>query len=322
MRTPPELSQAIEQEIRKIDGKELTQAVGQLTSSYKAGRFSSPILGTASQRAAYLAVRLPATYAANLHVFSEMRRLAPEAAINSMLDLGAGPGTSAYAAAAVLPELGRITMLEADRSLLELGRRLAQESALPAVRNATWRHHDLKKTMPCEAHDLVVISYVLNELGADAARKTVTEAWAQARQFLAIIEPGTMRGFGFLHAARSQLIAAGARILAPCPHALECPMAAARDWCHFVQRLERSSLNRRLKAGDLGYEDEKFSYVIASRNLFAAPAARIVRHPQKHSGHVQLVLCTAHGLEARTVTKSQGEDYKLARKAEWGDAWS
>ena len=98
-------------------------------------------------------------------------------------------------------------------------------------------------------------------------------------------------------------------------------MAAAKDWCHFSQRLERSSEHRQLKGGGLGYEDEKFSYVVATRNDVTPAKERIVRHPRKHSGHVQLLLCTPRGLEERTITKSQKENYRKARKAEWGDEW-
>ena len=48
-----------------------------------------------------------------------------------------------------------------------------------------------------------------------------------------------------------------------------------------------------------------------------------MRHPGKHSGHVQLVLCTAEGkIENRTVTRSSKDAYKRARKAEWGDVWT
>jgi ribosomal protein RSM22 (predicted rRNA methylase) len=104
-------------------------------------------------------------------------------------------------------------------------------------------------------------------------------------------------------------------------------MAAAGDWCHFSQRMERTSLHRQLKGGELGHEDEKFSYLIAAKadavSADAAPIpARIVRHPGKHSGHVQLSLCTPQGgIETRTVTRSSKSIYKLARKAEWGDTW-
>ena len=99
-------------------------------------------------------------------------------------------------------------------------------------------------------------------------------------------------------------------------------MAAAGDWCHFAQRLERTSIHRRIKSGALGHEDEKFSYVVFSREPFAAAAARIVRHPQKRGGHVQLTLCTPEGLRDRTIGKSRKEAYRRARKAAWGDPWS
>ena len=36
---------------------------------------------------------------------------------------------------------------------------------------------------------------------------------------------------------------AGANILAPCPHARPCPLAAP-DWCHFSARVARSRLHR------------------------------------------------------------------------------
>ena len=99
-------------------------------------------------------------------------------------------------------------------------------------------------------------------------------------------------------------------------------MAAAGDWCHFSQRVERTSQHRQLKGGALGYEDEKFSYLIAAKNAAPSTGARIVRHPGKHSGHVKLALCTAQGqIENRTITRSSKEAYKRARKAEWGDLW-
>lgn len=321
MHLPAHLREAIQYEIEKSNQAELAQAVGQLTQHYKSGRFSSPAMATPAQRAAYLAVRMPATFAASLHVLSEIRRMALQANVASMLDLGAGPGTSAYAAAEVFPALTQATMIETDRSLSDLGQRLSRQSIHAAIRDSTWLQQDLRTGLSLEPHDLVVVSYTLNELSPAEARKAAAKAWQFTGEFLAIVEPGTMRGFGFIHAARDQLIVEGAHILAPCPHDSGCPMAAAGDWCHFAQRIERTSLHRRLKSGALGYEDEKFSYVVASRTHYPTAQARIVRHPQKHSGHVQLLLCTLQGLEKQTVAKSGKENYKRARKAEWGDAW-
>jgi ribosomal protein RSM22 (predicted rRNA methylase) len=99
-------------------------------------------------------------------------------------------------------------------------------------------------------------------------------------------------------------------------------MAAAGDWCHFAQRVERTSRHRQLKGGTLGYEDEKFSYLVASRKPSETVPPRILRHPGKHSGHVQLELCMPDGhAERRTITRSNKQAYRLARKATWGDAW-
>jgi ribosomal protein RSM22 (predicted rRNA methylase) len=323
MRLSRDLQLAIEHETSKIDRGLLAQASAQLTQQYKAANFASPVLATAAQRAAYLAVRLPATYAASWRVFSEVRRLVPETEIGSLLDLGAGPGTALFAAAEVFPAIQQATLIESDAALIDLGRGLAAQSPLAVVRSANWLRHDLRSGLPRSPHDLVVISYTLGELPSSAAEMLVRQAWSCANEFLVVIEPGTMRGFGAVHAARSLLIAAGGHILAPCPHAAACPLAgSADDWCHFAQRVERTSQHRQLKGGALGYEDEKFSYVVAARKSSPSARARILRHPRKLSGHVQLTLCGLHGVESQTITRSQKGRYKLARKAQWGDAWN
>ena len=321
MNLPSQLADAIQQEIANVDRVALAQAAAQLTAQYKAGQFSSPAIRTEAQRAAYLAVRVPATFAANLRVFSELHRLAPNLEIKSILDLGAGPGTAVHAAAEVFSSLSQATLIEMDANMIAIGRRVAEKSSHPAFRNRIWLQQNLARGLAVEPHDLVVTSYALGELSPAVASKIVLQAWGCSRSFLVLVEPGTKRGFAIIRDARAALINAGANILAPCPHALECPMAAAGDWCHFAERLERASLHRQIKRGALGHEDEKFSYVAFSRTPFATAKARILRHPQKHSGHVQLMLCTPEGLRSQTISKSQREAYRLARKAAWGDPW-
>ena len=321
MRLPEELSQAIEREVERIDRRRLMQAAAQLTAQYQSASFSAPAMASEALRVAYLAIRLPATYAAVLAVFEEVLRLAPNVSIGSLLDLGAGPGTALHATAQVFPSLTQATAIEGDMALADLGRRLCAEIPHDAVRNARWLLQDLQSGPPSGEHDLVVMSYVLGELSSLAMNRLLAGAWDATREFLVILEPGTKRGFGIAHSAREWLISQGAHLLAPCPHTQACPMAGAGDWCHFSARVERTSLHRQLKEGTLGHEDEKFSYIVASRRPLAPVPARIVRHPQKHSGHVRLTLCTPQRIETRTVTKSQKEKYRQARKAEWGDAW-
>jgi ribosomal protein RSM22 (predicted rRNA methylase) len=318
---PEDLLAAIQREVGRADPSALARASQELTRSYKAGTYSQPPIQSAAHRAAYLTVRLPATYAANWRVLTEIRWLAPRVDIRSVLDLGAGPGTAVFAAAEIFPELQQATELESSDAWLKLGKQIAADSPHSVLREAEWIRQDLQSKFDASPHDLVAISYALGELAAEAAEALLDRAWGFAKQFLVIIEPGTPRGFSVIHRARAAMISAGAHILAPCPHSRACPMAGTRDWCHFAQRVERSSQHRKLKGAALGYEDEKFSYVIASRNSFPPVAARIVRHPQKHSGHVGLILCGPQGLETKTVTRSDKQNYKLARQAQWGEAW-
>lgn len=330
MRMPAELLDAVQQETERVDRRQLLRATAQLTEHYKQADFSTPAIATEAHQAAYLAVRMPATYAAIRRVLSELRLRMPNADIHSLLDLGAGPGTALFATSEEFP-LQQITLLESDAGWIALGKRLAQAAAqthAPVAYEIQWLQQDLRSGFSCKAHDLVIISYMLGELPQAAAEAVLRKAWSCASKFLVLIEPGTRRGFAAVNTARSVLIANAAGIIAPCPHQGACPMAQAGDWCHFSERVQRTSQHRQLKGGELGYEDEKFSYLVAAKagvlpEISSPSQSRIVRHPGKHSGHIQLSLCTPQGgLESRTVTRSSKSAYKLARKAEWGDAWT
>lgn len=318
MQLPSYLATAIDHVVAANRGR-TAAASAVLSRRYKRGDFSAPAVRVEADRDAYLTTRLPATFAAVSHVFLELRRLAPQVQVTSLLDLGTGPGTALFAAAEVFPELRSATLIETDQDWLRVGRRLAAQSAASAVREAQWVQRNLQSSSDLSPHDVVVICYALGELAEGARSRLATMAWTAARNFLVIVEPGTTRGFANINAARSAMIAGGAEILAPCPHKNACPMALAGDWCHFAQRVERTAEHRRAKGGSLGYEDEKFSYLIASRQSLQPAAARIVRHPQKHSGHVRLELCTPEGLVRKTVTKSHKDAYREARSAQWGN---
>ena len=98
---------------------------------------------------------------------------------------------------------------------------------------------------------------------------------------------------------------------------------AGGDWCHFAVRLDRSRAHRQSKHAALGWEDEKFAYVVAVRDaalLRARAEARVIRRPRKETGHVRLALCAAAGL-TDVVVPRRTANYRAARDASWGDAW-
>jgi ribosomal protein RSM22 (predicted rRNA methylase) len=172
------------------------------------------------------------------------------------------------------------------------------------------------------AADLVVLSYALGELAEPRAGPAMERALALASGALVVVEPGTPAGFARVRAVRDRLRAAGATIAAPCPHDDACPMAGG-DWCHFAVRLDRSRAHRQSKHAALGWEDEKFAYVVAVRDaalLRARAEARVIRRPRKETGHVRLALCAPGGLVEAVVTR-RAPTYRAARDASWGDAW-
>jgi ribosomal protein RSM22 (predicted rRNA methylase) len=318
---PRTLAAAIEQEVSRFDSKALIRAAQELSLAYRGGSqtATSPIR-TDLHRAAYLLTRSPATYAALRAVFEEARPRI-DAPLHSLLDLGSGPGTAAWAAVECFPALRQITMVEQDADFMRFGKELAAKSDHSVLQTAEWRKADLRAMSELPAHDLVVLSYSLGELAA-SAQQVLQAAWRAARVAVVVIEPGTPRGYATVLQARTEVITEGGWIAAPCPHHLECPMTTIPgEWCHFAARVQRSSLHRRAKSADLGYEDEKFSYVVGAKTEVTHAASRIVRHPIQRKGHITLELCTPAGLRKEVVTKSQREDFRRARKAGWGDAW-
>ena len=185
-----------------------------------------------------------------------------------------------------------------------------------------WRSHDVATALPDLApRDLVTLAYVLDELDPAARDPLVDRLWSLTADTLLIVEPGTPAGWQRILRARDRLIAAGAHLVAPCPHASPCPLAPP-DWCHFCRRVARSRLHLRVKDADVPWEDEKFVYIAASRHAGAAPQARVIAHPRASKGLVSLKLCQRDGTAAdKVVTRRDGDAFKAARRADWGDAF-
>ncbi|MFG3045898.1 small ribosomal subunit Rsm22 family protein [Streptomyces sp. NPDC048241] len=306
-----------------LDGlppRQAASAVERLIANYRGDTpTNAPILRDRADVAAYAAYRMPATFEAVRSALEAFADAVPEWVPGSHVDIGGGTGAATWAVAATWDGERPVTVLDWAEPALALGREMA--GAHPALRGAEWRRARIGAALELPDTDLVTVSYVLNEL-SEPDRAALVDAAATAARSVVIVEAGTPAGYERIIEARDRLIAAGFRVAAPCPHSAPCPIVPGTDWCHFAARVSRSSLHRQVKGGSLAYEDEKFSYVAATR-LPADPApARIVRRPQIRKGQVLLELCEAdEELRRTTVTKRHGALYKAARDAEWGDAW-
>lgn len=305
-----------------VDERELTRATEALVARYRSvAPASAPILASRVHVAAYAAYRMPATHAALARVLEAVaaRGLEPR----SMLDLGGGTGAAAWAAAGVFEALESITVLDQVEDALALGRDLVTDAPSSALVGATFRQARAGAWPDVHA-DLVTVSYVLSELEERQQDALVGDAMRRG-QSVVVVEPGTPDGYARVLRVRTTLIAAGWTLLGPCPHAADCPLAQG-DWCHFAARLDRSAEHRRLKAAELSYEDEKFSWIAAAAPGVIEPLAgealpgRILRHPLKRKGFVEFQVCRPDGTAGReVVSKKSGERYRRARDAEWGD---
>lgn len=314
-----ELQSAVNQSLATWPTKSLTEAVSKLSDRYRdgrpgpTGRFTESALDVA----AYVAYRFPATYAVVAAVLEEVSERLPRFNPHTLLDVGAGPGTTMWACSQIWPSITNTTLLERDPDMATWGQRLATYSNNSMLSQARWESIDLTSPWQTEPSDLVTASYVLGEFPEARLIPFISKLWEHTLSTLVLVEPGTPDGFKRILAARQSLLASGALVVAPCPHHDPCPS----DWCHFAKRVARSRIHRQAKGSTLAYEDEKFSYLVVSRSPGLPITARIVRHPQIAKGHIKLALCTPTGLSHETVTKNAGERFRLARHANWGDAF-
>lgn len=315
------LRAALERRLEGVSRRDLGGRAQKVSTHYRQGGASGAVVQGQADALAYALTRLPATYAADLAVLAESARLAPGFSPASLLDVGAGPGGGGWAAMQVWPKLETATLVDSSRPFLTLAAELA-DGGPAALAGAEHLVADLARGPELPAADLVLMSYALAELAPAAQGGVVDMLWAATGGLLAIVEPGTPAGFARLRQTRSRLIAAGAQMLAPCPHEADCPLLEG-DWCHFVQRLPRSRDHRLAKSADAPFEDEKFAYLVAAReNVEIAPrGARVLAPPRAGKPGVELKLCTPAGaLETRFIARRDKPAFAAVRRLGWGDA--
>lgn len=253
---------------------------------------------------AYVAARMPAVYSAVYRVLFEVSRRLPDFKPHQILDYGSGPGTAIWALCELWPkEIEHANIVEPSEAMSFARRSLfqAMKDQLPKIKNFKSFDGFVREVRPAEReHNLVIASYSLGELHTREEQISVArQLWGLTTDILVIIEPGHPRGSSIVREIRSHILCmenkrlwrqtkkhnvpegeepvclteqgkkAGAFVVAPCAHDGICPMDGTEKYCHFSQRLARSSsqlLFKRPKGRSLrGYEDEKFSFVILRR---------------------------------------------------------
>uniref|UniRef100_A0A7N0UG87 Methyltransferase-like protein 17, mitochondrial n=1 Tax=Kalanchoe fedtschenkoi TaxID=63787 RepID=A0A7N0UG87_KALFE len=246
---------------------------------------------------AYVASRMPAVYSTLYRVLSEVGRRLSDFSPENVLDFGAGTGSALWAIQEVWPQsLKKINIIEPSTPMQRAGQNLTLDMKnLPQIQGHSSILEFMKKSKKSKRkNDLVIASYVLGEIPSLQDRITLArQLWELTEDVLVLVEPGTPQGSKIISQMRSHILwmekrkfkksevslnkasqdlvvhKSGAFIVAPCPHDGPCPLEKSGKYCHFVQRLQRTTSQRAYKRSKgqplRGFEDEKFSYVVFRR---------------------------------------------------------
>lgn len=311
MQLPADLRERIEIVLGQSDRKALTSAATGVSLKYRRESQSANLqISSLAEAKAYVATRLPATWCAVSDVLHKIQDIASDFSPSSLLDLGAGPGTATLAAKNIWPDL-KATLIEPNSYLKEIGQLLDTSSQ--------WHSEKLQTLSIDQNYDLIISSYVLNEIESDLT-PILERAWNATSHTLVLIEPGTPQGYATILKAREYFLSKKNNIAGPCPHELECPLKNSGRWCHFSVRVDRSRLHLQIKAdARLSYEDEKFSYLVVTKTATPKPRFRALGEPHGQKV-ISLETCQSNGAFEITEVSKRSPDYKLIKKMDWGDA--
>jgi ribosomal protein RSM22 (predicted rRNA methylase) len=314
---PASLRAVLEQQAHGLSRNDAAVRAATISRTYRDGGNSRTIRSD-TDALAYALARMPATYAAVAACLNALTNAREDFHPESLLDVGAGPGTATWAALQAYPSLQRMSLLDANPALRRLALTLSTEQMLSAPLD--YQQADARSEIAAMPQaDLVIASYMIGELAEEARAAFATELWRKTRNTLLVVEPGTPAGYARIVALRAQLIAQGAHIVAPCPHDGACPLTSP-DWCHFAQRLARSRAHKQIKGADLPFEDEKFSYVVLAHEAIAQRPARILAPPLVSKADMRLKLCQPDGNAGiASVPRRDKAAYARMRRLGWGD---
>lgn len=292
-----------------LDGyslKELKNVASDIMEQYKNNsNKGNDLINSSLASKVYAVYRLPATYSAFGEALKHTLELYDQN-IDSMIDVGAGSGSASLAVSHLLPNIKNYTLLERNKYMMEIGN---------SLHNFDYINYDLSKDNLDINGDLVISSYVLNELDQNSRINAINKMWNMTNKLMLIVEPGTPEGFALIREIKDYLISIGAYVIAPCTHMGIC----LNTWCHFSTRVSRSKLHKDLKGGDAPYEDEKYCYIAFSKSEITPCKNRILRHPQINPGFVELEVCSKEGFKKIKYSKKDKELFKKARKSDAGD---
>lgn len=329
--------------------QEAAKSVQQISEGLTKQRDSfvaSKYLKKHDQRRAYLLYYVTTNF---LKLWPPLRELAQSEFFDrenvKHLDVGSGPGTSAFGLWSFLDSSGsqatcsslltdslNENLIEAEKSLRPFKQRLASK---PELSTTVWdlRHSSIpdriEKSGP---FDLITIMNVVNELPEDGDERLIGKLMSLLRDDGAIImiEPSmrevSRRSLRF----RDRVVASGAFVFAPCARYGGCPALAGEDnWCHTEVPWERPPFIKFIDdiTGTLRLS-LKFTYAVfrkQDKNLVDVDlperdfvnTGRVVSEVLREKGRTRMTICNQEGLREYVMnTRDKTKENKAVLKGE------
>ncbi len=322
MKIPDLLEFAIENKVSEYNIKELKESALNLSKRYmESERTGDTLLKTNLDTVAYSVIRMPATYSAIRTCLEKVNEIY-DFDIKSVLDIGSGTGAAEWAITDVYENVLDITCLEREKGMREISKNYFSYS--DELKNVKFIEADILKDDLNEVKkDLCVLSYIINELDENDRLKVIEKAIDAVNKVLLVVEPGTPEGFNNVKIIRDYLYGKGYKIIAPCTGFMGRCDIPENDWCASSVRVQRTKTHKYLKDAEIGFEDEKFSYIaICKENVdfnLNDNVRRILRHPKIENGRVTVKFCQNGEIIEKVITKKDKELFKKVKKKNIGD---
>ena len=312
MKIPFELEERIEKEVENIKLSDLKDVAKNLSNRYmNEKREGQSLINKRLEVLAYSIIRMPATFCAiNKAIEETLKKY--NISIENALDIGSGTGAGEWAILNNI-DINKITCIEREEEMASLAQKLLEE-----YKNINCKNQDIVKNRINEKADLVIVSYMINELQDEVKEDVIKNILESFNKIVIFIELGTPDGFSNIRKIQKIAINNNLNILAPCTSQNECKLPKD-DWCHSIVRVERNKIHKFVKDADVPYEDEKFSYIAISKEKIDNSGARILRHPNISSGFIKVKLCNNGIIEEKTFTKKDKDNFKKIKKLKCGD---
>jgi len=274
--------------------------------------------------AAYLGLRVPATYAQIYSALLQIQESIPSWEPTSLLDVGCGPGTGMWTAKSIWPSITEVVNVDQEKDFLSLGKQIAEMTDLSV--SVTWLQQNIRslKRKHDESYDLIIVANVLNELEQKEGVKVLKEIYAKCTGVMIVLEPGTSYGYAIIQKVAKDFSKAENLIS---PYVANSFVRSDEYWIHFSQRFIRPLFQRhirqKMRESDLmasNWEETKYAYVaIGKMESEKTVWGRCIGEVKKYKGYLEVPILTKDEIVHKKILKRNKKEYAFVKKLEWGE---